>query len=78
MEEEMVTYPEMIACYVCGFEAAPRHDGVTEEGEAYVYVMEDEVQASTPMRRVLGLGPVVEPQRDPTETYRLECGHTVI
>lgn len=30
------------------------------------------------MRKVVKLGPVVEQRRDATQTYVLECGHTVI
>lgn len=33
---------------------------------------------TAPQRKVVALGPVAEPQRDPTQTYRLECGHTAI
>lgn len=29
-------------------------------------------------RKIVALGPVVEERRDPTQTYELECGHTVI
>jgi len=31
-----------------------------------------------PMRKVVALGPVVEERRDPTATYRLECGHLAV
>jgi hypothetical protein len=30
------------------------------------------------MRKVVKLGNVVEQRRDPTQTYVLDCGHTVI
>jgi hypothetical protein len=26
-------------------------------------------------RRPVGLGPIAEAHRDPTQTYKLECGH---
>lgn len=33
---------------------------------------------TAPTRKVVKLGPIVERHRDPTQTYVLECGHTVI
>lgn len=32
---------------------------------------------TAPERRIVALGPVVN-RADPTQTYRLECGHTAI
>jgi hypothetical protein len=34
--------------------------------------------ANPPLRRLVGEGPVVEAHRDPTSSYKLACGHTII
>lgn len=33
---------------------------------------------TAPARRVVALGPIAEPHRDPTQTYKLDCGHVTI
>jgi hypothetical protein len=38
-------------------------------------VMTDDFGFKYVLRRPVGLGPIAEAHRDPTQTYRLECGH---
>ncbi len=54
--------PEYLVCYKCTRDAG---------GDPF-----DEPNAIA--RKVVRLGGVAEAHRDPTQTYVLECGHTVI
>ena len=65
--EELAMLPDFMECYECGRNPlmllTPRrlHEG--DLGFNYVW------------RKPVGLGPIAEAHRDPTQTYRLECGH---
>jgi hypothetical protein len=53
--------PDRMECYDCGRE--------------HLMVMLDELGFKFVWRRPVGLGPIAEAHRDPTQMYRLECGH---
>jgi hypothetical protein len=44
-------------------------------GRQHLMVMEDAWGFRFVWRRPVGLGPVINQRQDPTQTYRLECGH---
>jgi hypothetical protein len=58
---ELAMLPDLMPCYECGRE----HLMVMTDSWGFKYVP----------RRPVGLGPVAEAHRDPTQTYRVECGH---
>jgi hypothetical protein len=58
---ELAVLPDFMECYDCG----RQHLMVMEDAWGFKYVL----------RRVAGLGPIVNQRQDPTQTYRLECGH---
>jgi hypothetical protein len=64
---ELAMLPDFMECYECGrnplMRLTPRRVRKGEFGLKYV------------MRRPIGLGPIAEEFRDPTQMYRLECGH---
>jgi hypothetical protein len=64
---ELAMLPDRIECYTCGRNPlmllTPSRLDKGDLGFKFVW------------RRPVGLGPVVEERRDPTQTYRLECGH---
>jgi hypothetical protein len=59
--EELAMLPDFMECYDCGRE--------------HLMVMEDAWGFRFVWRRPVGLGPVINQRQDPTQTYRLECGH---
>lgn len=61
---DLAMSPETLPCSSCTREAGRPND-----------VMDD---SKCIQRRVVSLGPIAEAHRDPTQTYRLACGHTVI
>ena len=64
---ELAFQPETLSCY---------HPGCTYSVGAVVKF--DSSGFKYVERKVVALGEIVEPRRDPTQSYRLECGHTVI
>lgn len=62
--EELAMLPDWFECYDCGRE--------------HLMVMSDSWGMKFVYRRPVGLGPIIENLRDPTQTYRLECGHLAI
>jgi hypothetical protein len=64
---ELAMLPDFMRCYTCGRNPlmllTPRRLFKGDLGFKFV------------MRRPVGLGPVAQPNFDPTQTYRLECGH---
>jgi hypothetical protein len=56
--------PEFLVCYECSRAAGIPPDPLDLDG----YIE----------HAVVRLGPIAEPHRDPTQTYVLSCGHTVI
>jgi hypothetical protein len=50
--------------------------GVAETAECYECCGFDGIHFE--IRKIVALGPVVEAHRDPTQSYKLECGHTTI
>jgi hypothetical protein len=59
--EELAMLPDFMACYECGHE--------------HLIVETDEWGMKFVWRRPVGLGPVIDERRDPTQTYKVECGH---
>lgn len=57
---ELAGAPDEMPCHQCHLEAGNKPD-LTEE--------------TVVRRQVVGVGPVLEAHRDPTASYRLECGH---
>jgi hypothetical protein len=68
--EELAMLPDFMECYDCGRNPlmllTPSRLVIRDLGFKCV------------MRRPVGLGPIAEAHRDPTQTYRLECGHGAI
>lgn len=66
-DDEGRPYPidEMMECWECGH-ATPSDAKRDDMGNLYI------------LRKCVALGPITEAHRDPTQTYELECGHTVI
>lgn len=60
---ELCGAPEEMGCFTCAREA----------GLDYMAPDKD-----LPQRKVVKMGPIVEAHRDPTASYVLSCGHTVI
>lgn len=58
---ELAMLPDCMECYECGHQ--------------HLMVMFDKWGMKYVMRRPVGLGPVIDEKRDPTQTYRVECGH---
>ncbi len=58
---ELAMLPDEIECYDCG--------------RQHLMVMQDAWGFKFVWRRPTGLGPIAEAHRDPTQMYRLECGH---
>jgi hypothetical protein len=58
---ELAMLPDFMECYDCG--------------RQHLMVMTDDFGFKYVLRRPVGLGPIAEAHRDPTQTYRLECGH---
>ena len=58
---ELAVLPDFMECYTCGLQ--------------HLIVMKDIWNMKYVLRRPVGLGPIAEAHRDPTQTYRLECGH---
>lgn len=63
---ELAFAPDEMECYDCGRHLPLRICQIDRWGMPYF------------MRRVVGLGPIAEAHRDPTQTYRLQCGHSTI
>jgi hypothetical protein len=60
---DLAMVPDEMPCYDCGRHLPKRICQTDEWGMSFV------------MRRVVALGPIAEPHRDPTQTYRLVCHH---
>jgi hypothetical protein len=64
---ELAMLPDLIECYACGRNPlmllTPSRLHVGDLGFKYV------------LQPPVGLGPIAEAHRDPTQTYRLKCGH---
>jgi hypothetical protein len=60
---ELAMLPDEMPCYDCGRHLPKTITQADDWGMRYF------------MRRVTGLGPIAEPHRDPTQMYRLACGH---
>lgn len=58
---ELAMLPDFMECYDCG--------------RQHLMVMTDPWGFKFVWRRPVGLGPIAEAHRDPTQTYVLECGH---
>lgn len=58
---ELAMLPDWMECYDCGRE--------------HLMVMTSKCGIKYVLRRPVGLGPIVDAHRDPTQMYRLECGH---
>jgi len=58
---ELAMLPDEMECYECGHQ--------------HLMVMLDAWGFKFVWRGVTGLGPIAEAHRDPTQMYRLECGH---
>jgi hypothetical protein len=65
---ELAGSPREMECYDCGRAARAAGQAPAADGHGLAYVM----------RKVTGFGPVAEARRDPSTTYRLECGHTAM
>lgn len=61
---EMAMLPDFMECYRCGRE--------------HLLVQFDNCGFKFVWRRPAALGPIAEPHRDPTQMYRLECGHLAL
>jgi hypothetical protein len=57
--------PEHLPCHACSREAGVRVEDWNDESKLI-------------WQPVVKLGPVCEPLRDPTQSYVLACGHTII
>lgn len=58
---ELAMLPDWMECWECGHE--------------HLMVQFDRFGMKFVWRRPVGLGPIAEAHRDPTQMYRLECGH---
>ena len=68
--EELAMLPDFMECYECARNPlmllTPRR------------IVRGEFGIKCVMRRPVGLGPIADERRDPTQTYRVECGHVVM
>ena len=58
---ELAILPDRMECYECG--------------RQHLMVQLDKWGMKFVWRRPVGLGPIAEAHRDPTQVYKLECGH---
>lgn len=63
-------------CLACEYGESNHDSMIGELLECYNCAPPDDFGSVT--RKVVAYGSVIEQHRDPTQTYKLECGHTVI